>query len=387
MSALIVKNLLRHPVRSLLTVGAMAIAFFLLCLLTSMVTTLKAGLDPAIAQRLVTQSAVSLFVNLPPSYQAKIEEVEGVRETCGWTWFGGYYKERKNFFAQFATDPEEMLDIYPEIKLIEGSRSDFASNKTACIIGKDLVELFEGRGIGDRVPILSEIYPRRDGTAWEFEIAGIYESNQPTVDDKTLFFHWDWLVEYQEEEIGITPGPSTVVIDLEQGVQPIDVMSSIDTMYENGPQRTTTTTEAEFTRQFLTMLGDLPTMLGAIGTGVFLAILLAVVNTMLLTAREQAHDVGVLKALGFSDRSVFGLLLAQSLFLAAIGGALGICLALVTEPFFESAFQSNLPGYTVRTETVVMAVVLTAATGLIAGLLPAWRAKQLSVVQALRAGA
>ncbi|MEX1025657.1 MAG: FtsX-like permease family protein [Planctomycetota bacterium] len=385
MTGLVWKNLLRHPIRSLLTIGSLIVAFFLLCVLSATVTTLEKGLDTAGTDRLVVQSAVSLYVNLPASYVDRIEGVPGVAETCRWQWFGGYYKDRKNFFAQFAVDPTEMLSMYPEIELIEGSAEAFLGDRNSCLIGAGLVDQLDGRGVGSTVPITGEIFPKRDGSAWDFTIAGIYRSSKPTVDNRTLFFHWDLLEQWQEAETGETIGPGTIVLTLDDDADATEVAASVDQLYENGPQRIETTSEAEFARQFFTMLGNLPALIGAIGAGVFIAILLAIVNTMLLGAREQTHDLGVIKALGFSDGSVFWLLMGQALFLSLLGGGLGILLAKVVEPGIREALASQLPGYEVSAPLVAAAVGLAVLTGLVAGALPAWRASRLNSVDALGA--
>jgi len=122
---LIPKNLLKHPLRSLLTVLSLAVALFLLCLLRSLVVTLDAGVENSKSDRVIAQSAVSLFVFLPESYLGKIRAIDGVAEAIGWTWFGGYYQKPENFFAQFAVDADRLLAMYPEMEIIEGSEEAF----------------------------------------------------------------------------------------------------------------------------------------------------------------------------------------------------------------------------------------------------------------------
>jgi putative ABC transport system permease protein len=145
-----------------------------------------------------------------------------------------------------------------------------------------------------------------------------------------------------------------------------------------------TTTEAAFNAQFVTIFGSVPLFLASIGGGVLIAILLAVVNTMLLAGREQTPDIGVLKALGFSDGAVGRALLVQSMILALLGGGIGILIAVASAPAFEQMLSPMIPMYTIEPNTLALALALTLAIGLVAGAVPAWRARGLTVVDALR---
>jgi putative ABC transport system permease protein len=112
---------------------------------------------------------------------------------------------------------------------------------------------------------------------------------------------------------------------------------------------------------------------------------LAAINTMLMAARERTRDLGILKALGFTDRTAFFLLLAEALGIAIAGGALGIGLALASEDFVASQLEQMLfPGYALDANLLLAAAGLALGTGFLAGLLPAWQAGRLRPVNALR---
>ena len=384
---LIYKNITKHWMRSTLTVGSLILALFLLCLLRSLVVALDAGVRNAAVDRLIVQSSVSLFVYLPESYEAKIEQVDGVQHVCRWNWFGGYYQEPSNFFAQFGTDVDDFIASYPEVEIVEGSVEEFKKERQACLVGADTAARF-GFKVGDNVPLIGALFPRTDKQPWNFKVAGIYRSNKTNVDNNTLFFHCEYLEKALES--GEASGPQGVgiyVVKLQPGADRVAVAGAIDALFEGGPQRTQTNTEAEFQAQFVSMIGNVPLFVSSIGGGVMIAILLAALNTMLMAAREQTRDVGVLKALGFSDGTVFGLLLSQSLVLCGLGGVLGIGLAKLTEPMLVYLLSSTFPGYSVTDETVLQALVVTLAIGLVAGIAPAWRARNLQVISALRATA
>ena len=387
MIRLVSRYLVRHPVRSLLTLASMVVAVFLLCVLRSLVVTLEAGVKSAATNRLFVQSAVSLFVDLPISYEGKIRQVEGVDTVCRWQWFGGYYQEQGNFFAQFAVGTDTFFDSYPEIEMVEGTKEAFESRRSGCIIGKGLAETF-GFVVDQKVPIIGALYPRNDGRAWEFDVVGIYRSTSPNVDENTLFFHFDHFEEVLDAgEASGDPAVGVYVVRVAPGMEPVEVMRNIDAMFENGPQRVQATPEKEFQAQFVSMVGSVPTFLSGIGAVVLFAIVLAVINTMLMASREQTRDVGVVKALGFTDASVFRLMLSQSLLLCLLGGGTGIALALGTAPAMQKMLGMFLPGYGVDFSTVVMAFTLSVVIGLVAGIAPAHQASRLVCVEALRRGA
>lgn len=382
---LIPKYLLDRPLRNGLTLGSVVIAIFLLCSLRSLLIGLESGVAGAASNRLMVQSAVSLFVELPLAYQGKIEKVEGVERACKLQWFGGVYKEPSNFFAQFAVDHDRFFDTYPEVRLIKGRREDFERRRDGCIIGKELARKF-GWGLGDSIPILGTIFPKTDGSAWDYEVVGIYESTASNVDDSTLWFRFDYLDETLAN--GGAQGPRGVgvyVLDVARGADLVAVSGRIDALFDAGPQRVQATTEAEFQRQFVSMLGSVPVFLTSIGGGVLFAIALAVLNALLMSGRQRTHDFGVLKALGFSDGAVLSLFLGEALLLCGLGGVLGIGLAKLSEPGLKRAVAGLFPNYVVLPETMIGGLVLALALGLFAGIIPAWRAARLQVTEALRA--
>lgn len=402
---LVLKNLFAHPLRALLTMASLAVAIFLLCVLRSLVVSLDAGVRNATSNRLVVQSAVSLFVNLPESYLSKLEAVDGVSRVARVQWFGGYYQEPSNFFAQFAVDPEEFLEIYPEIHITRGpilpgadegpdgpgtrqaeldlARERFFTERRACLVGIKTAEK-HGFEVGDTIPIIGQIFTRTDGEAWTFEVVGIYELESMVWDETTIFFPFEYLSESLESGVARGPrGSGIFYLQLDGSVPAVQVAAEVDGLFENGPQRVQTTSEAEFNAQFVSMVGNIPFFVTTIGMGVLAAIVLAVLNTMLLAGREQTHTIGVLKALGFSDGVVFGVMLAQGVLLTAIGGALGIALALGTSPMMQDFLGTMFPGYEVTDRILGLAAALSLSIGLLAGVIPAWRARQMNAIDAL----
>jgi putative ABC transport system permease protein len=379
---LVWRNLLRRPLRSLLTVLSLVVATFLICGLRTLITTINAGVENADSRRLVVMSAVGLFVELPMRYQAEIERLPGVELTTKFQWFGGYYRSQKNFFAQFAVDPETMLDMYPECKVPPEQVAAFKANRTSCLIGQVLAQKY-GWKVGDTVPIIGALHPHPEDRAWEFQVAGIYRSDVPNFDNQTLFFHWEYFEETLKQA-GVPPGVGVFSIRASRDADIPQLIASIEQAFADSDQRVDCDTEAEFQRQFVTMFGNVPLFVGWIGGGVVLAILLACINTMLMTLREQRGDIGILKSLGFTDASMFGLLIAQALFLCALGGGLGMLVAWSVQGLIASWLGTMFPGFVITPGTFALATGVTLLLGILAGIVPAWQAGRLRCVQALR---
>ncbi len=381
----IFQNLLSHKLRTLLTVGSMTIAVFLVCFLRTVLVSFEAGVAHSSSSRLMVQSSTSLYVDLPLAYQSKIETVPGVEGVNKMQWFGGYYKEPSNFFAQFAVDAEKLQETYPELNLLKGNWKDFTSNRTACLIGHVLADNY-GFKVGDRVPIIGTFFTRNDGKPWEFTVAGIYKSEKANVDSNTLWFHYKYLQESLEsKQAEGPPGVGVYALRVKPGADVVAISAAVDKMFDGGPLRTLTTTEGEFNRQFLSMMGNVPFFLTSIGGGVLFSLVLAVLNTMLLSFRQRFHEIGVLKALGFTDSVTFGMLLFESLLICGIGGLIGIGVVLGTAPMLGQAMASMIPLFLIEKQTLAMGMGVALATGLFAGLFPAIQAQRLQCIEALRA--
>jgi putative ABC transport system permease protein len=277
--------------------------------------------------------------------------------------------------------------MWPEIRIVDGDKDKFLRSRTACMIGEGLPKKF-GFKVGDTVPIIGTIFGKPGGEAWEFTVEAIYVPDRPTLDNSTLFFGWDYFAEtFKEISGGEEPDVGVIVIESEPGRDVAEVIAAVDQMFAGGPQRVQTTTEAEFSRLFVSMIGNVPRLLSFIGGGVLIAILLACVNTMLMAGREQTHDIGILKALGFNDAVMFRMMVAQSLVLCLLGGTLGIAMAAASAPAIAPFIQQFFPNYTVQPDTMLLAAGVTVAIGLFAGFVPAWTAARLRCVDALRAQA
>jgi putative ABC transport system permease protein len=377
---------LSHPVRALLTIGAVAVALFLFCFLRSIITSLDAAVSESASNRIISASAVSLFQSLPVSYQESIAGIDGVESVSKLTWFGGRYQGPENFFAQFGCEPRLLSDQYPEIVLPDAQREAWYADRRGAIVGIGVAEKY-GFKVGDTVPLIGTIYPRVDGSEWTFNIHGIYRATKANVDEMTMYFHWDYLDEALERGDAWGPrGTSVYVTRIKEGYRGPDVSAAIDRFYDGGPQRTRTQSEAAFQADFVSMLGGLPTFLSMIGAAVLVAILFGIINTMTIAARERMRVMGILKSVGFPRNVPAQLYLTESIAFALVGGLLGMGLAWISQPALRSLFGTQIPMYRVEGETYLFAVLICLFIGLVGGAAPAWQSARMKAVDALRRG-
>ena len=372
---LLVANLKRKKIRTLLTVGSFVVAFFLFGLLGAIRYGFRQGIDVAGVDRLVVIGRTSIIQPLPLPYFERIKRIPGVKDVAHATWFGGIYQDPKNFFAQFAIVPDDWLRMYPEFVVSPDEWKAFLADRQGCVIGEKLAARF-GWKVGDRVPLQAPIF---GGATWEFNVRGIYRGTRPKDDETQLWLRHDYLYE---------KGPAFwkglvgwYVVRIADPDRALPVATAIDGEFANSASETRTQTESAFAASFVKQMGNIEFLILAIGSIVFFTLLLVTGNTMAIAVRERTNELAVLKAIGYTDAFVLGLVLAESLLIAAVGGIAGLFLAsgLVEQDLTQGLILLYLPP-----PALVVGGVIALATGVLAGLLPAVGAMRLSVVNALR---
>jgi len=376
-------NLKRKKLRTTLTLLSIVVAFLLYGLLCTIKEAFTAGISMAGADRLVVRHKVSLIMNLPASYKDRMEQISGVESAIHFTWFNGIYRnEPKNFFGSFPiSDLDTMLAIYPEYTMPEDQKQAFRQMRTAAIIGRSLSQRKEfDWKIGDRVQLLSPIWPRKGDQPWEFEIVGILDAAKKNADTSGFYFRYDYFDEARSYGEGLT---GWYVVRVKDPNHAADVAAAIDAEFANSPYETKAEPEGAFMQGFAQQIGDIGKILIAILSAVFFTILLVAGNTMAQSVRERTQELGVLKALGFTSRLVLVMVLAEACLLAAVGGLTGLGLAWLIAAG-GSPVPSMLPVFYLPTQALLTGVGLVFALGLAAGILPALQAMRLQIANALR---
>jgi putative ABC transport system permease protein len=379
---LIWSNLKRKKLRLLLTLLSILVAFVLFGFLSAIKQALAGGISIEGASRLVVRHKVSLIQLLPVSYKERMERVAGVAAVTHQTWFGGIYQDPKNFFMQNPVVPEEFLAMFPEFVLPPEQKEAWLKTRTGAIVGRKTAERFHWK-IGDRVPIRSTIWRKNDGNwTWEFDVAGIYDGRNKNTDTTALFFRYDYFDEARRgsEAAGQVGWYSIRVKDPSQAAE---IAKRVDAEFENSPAETKAEPEGAFVQGWVNQIGNVALITAAILSAVFFTILLVTGNTMAQAVRERTGELGVLKALGFSNAQVLTLVLAESCALSIVGGLLGLGLAwLVTAGGDPTG--GMLPLFFLPPRDLLIGFGLCVALGLVTGIFPALTAMRLGVADALR---
>ncbi|HEX8013241.1 MAG TPA: FtsX-like permease family protein [Casimicrobiaceae bacterium] len=378
---LVLKNALRHKLRTALTVLGIVVAITAFGLLRTVIDAWYAGANASSSARLVTRNAVSLVFSLPLTYVQKIRQVEGVSAVSWANWFGGVYVSERNFFPQFAIDAQTYLEIYPEFALSTDEKKAFLADRQGAIVGRKLANQY-GWKVGDQIPLRGTIFP---GT-WTFNLRGIYDGATKTTAESQMFFHWDLLNESLKQRFPRRADQIGVLIErLKDPDEAAAVSQAIDAMFKNSLAETLTETENAFQLGFVSMSEAILLAIQAVSLVVIVIIMAVMANTMAMTARERGAEYATFKALGFGNGFVALLIFGESLLIAMTGGVAGVALTFPVANGFREALGTFFPIFYVSDETVAMQLGTASAVGVVAALFPAWRASRLSVVEGLRA--
>jgi putative ABC transport system permease protein len=381
---LILKNVFRKKTRTLLTVASIVLPLLVICLMGTFLRALDRP-DPGRTRgmfRLVVRHKVSLTNFLPLAYEEKIRQVPGVTAVTDFTWFGGMYvdKSAKNIFARFAVDQESFLQVFDDAQIVEGSKESWLADRTGCLVGRNIAEKF-GWKLGDKIVLVGDIFPMKA----ELTIRAIYFLPDGT--SATCFFSRKYL----EEAVPFLKGNTgTFWIKAKDAEAADRVPGTVDAMFENSSAPTKTETEKQFQQFFVQMMGNVKLLLGAIATVIVAVIVLIAANTMAMTARERVTEIAVLRTLGFQRRTILSLILGESLVIALFGGLLGIGLFVLIEPGMKrnlslGPMATLAASLQIYPSILALGFAIAVGVGLVAGIVPAIRSSQRSIVEGLRA--
>jgi putative ABC transport system permease protein len=371
---LIFKNILRNKRRTLLTISSLVVSLFLIISLATILTEFERGTEEASPLRLVSRHAVSLGFVIPMAHLEKMKAVPGVKDVMPFSWFGGIYKDERNFFANFAVDARKLRDVVPELKASDADWQAFINDRQGALVGRKLVML-HGFTPGQRITLKSPIY----NAEVEFIIRGVYTGS----DEKTLYFHYDYLNELVPEWAKNQVSTFSILANTPEDVPRVG--QTIDSIFANTDAPTKTESEREFALSFQTMMGGVKQFLYGIMGAITFSLLLVMGNTMAMTVRERTREVGTLKAIGFQRGTITALFLAEALLVACIGAAIGIgAAALVFNSIDLSLYIPNFISFVPTRQTLAEAFILSILVGLISVVYSAYRVSGLTIADALR---
>lgn len=377
---LLIRNALRHKLRTFLTILSVAIAILAYCLLQTVIDAWYKGVRVASSTRLITRNAGSLIIPLPISYREKIRQVEGVKNVSYGVFFGGVYIDKKNFFANFGGDVKSFLEVYPEYELTPEEKYDFLKDKRSAIAGKKLADQY-GWKIGDRIILKGTIYPGQ----WEFVLKGIYKGKDRNVDETQFFFHWDYVNEHlrkinspRADHVGF------YIVEIASPDIAADVSERIDKMFKNSIAETQTETEKAFQLGFISMSDSIIMALKVVSYIVIIIILAVVANTINMTTRERIGEYAVFKTLGFRGFKISGLIAGESLIITFLGFIIGSIFTFPAAEVFKERVGTVIPVFYIEIITIIEGFFISVIVGIFASIIPIYRSINTPIVEGLR---
>jgi putative ABC transport system permease protein len=377
---LIIKNSLRHTLRTFLTIVGIAIAVVAFGLLRTVVTAWGAGVEASSANRLVSRQAVSFIFPLPLAYKSKIESIPGVTEVTFANWFGGVYIDKNNFFARYAV-ADNFLDVYPEYIVPKKELSDYEKERNACLLGAEIAKKYNLK-VGDAMTLEGDIFPGR----WDFVIRGIYKPRYKSTDASQMIFHWEYVNERMLKE---SPGRANqvgwYVEQIKDPAQAGEISNKVDALFKNSTAETKTESERAFQQGFIASSSAIITSMNVISFVIIGIIMLVLGNTMIMSARERTREYAVMKALGFSAKHLVGLIMGESLFISAVGAGIGLFLTYPLVMGFSQVIPKGFfPVFQVEPVTVIIACSAAALVGIFSAVFPIQRALKTNIVDGFR---
>jgi putative ABC transport system permease protein len=375
------RNTLRHPLRAALTVLGLAVAVLAFALLRTVVAAWYAGVEGASPTRLIARNAISLIYPLPMAYLLKIQALPGVTGVVYGNWFGGIYKDERQFFPVFSVDPvRQYFEVYPEYVMPEDQKRAFFQDRRGCAAGRALANRYGWR-LGDPIILKGNIYPGE----WQFILRAIYTGAEATTDEGRFYFHWEYLNERLKKNADSRADhASWFVIKVARPEEAPQVAAAVDAMFKNSLAETITETEKAFYLGFVSMTETILLAIQVVSWVVIGVILVVLANTMAMSARERLGEYAILKTMGFKAHHLAGLILGESLLLALTGGLVGLVLTFPAVHVFRTQLGQYFRVFPLTRTTLTLGLVVALGVGVLAALLPAWRASRVSIAAALR---
>lgn len=370
---LVLKNVLRNKLRTLLSISSIVVSLFLIITLATILTEFTRGSERANPLRLITRHSVSLGFVLPVAHQQRIATVPGVKNVIPFSWFGGIYKDEKNFFANFAVDATKLREVLSELKMSDAEWQAFIADRQGAIVGRKLVQLY-GFTPGQRITLKSPIYDR----SVEFIIRGICSGG----DEKTLFFHHEYINELVPE--WAKDKVSTFSIQANSAADVPRIAQAVDSLFVNTDAPTKTESERDFAMSFETMMGNVKQFMYGIIAAITFSLLLIMANTMAMTVRERTREVGTLKALGFQRGTITALFVGEAVLVTAIGAIIGIVLAMLIFNSIDLSLYIPVQSFVPTPTTLLAAFLISILVGLASVIYSAYRVSGLTIANALR---
>ncbi len=371
----ILKTLWRHRSRTLLTVSGSAVALFVFCFVGS----IQEGMNDLQRRQAAKGSLIAFQANkfcpatshLPQDYDRKIAQVDGVKEVVPIQVFTNNCRASLDVVVFYGVPPQK-LQKARDFKLAAGTWDDFEQHQDAAVVGRAVASR-RGIRVGDKFSIGD----------LSVNVAGIFTSDDPA-EENYIYSHLDFL--QRSKGLNLVGTVTQIEVLLDEGVDPMAKCQEIDEMFRGGPIATDTRPKGVFQAK---ALGDLTQLIGMahyLGFACVGLVLALVATTTIMSVEDRIKEHAVLQTIGFSGPRVFQLVLAESVFLSIAGGMLGVGTAILTLKLSSLSVGAEAVtiAFTPSFRLALIGIGVSLATGILAGVAPAWHAARTEIVPALR---
>ncbi len=369
------KQLVRHRLRTLLTVLGVAAGMFLFTAVETVQRSLARATEASASDTVLVVYRENRFCpetsRLPEHYADEIRKIDGVREVipikitvnnCG----------ASLDVITFRGVPDGLLRRFaPEIAIIEGSEDDWQHRDDGALLGEQFARR-RGLAVGDRF----------DAVCITVQVSGIIRSPFPQ-DNNVAYVKLPFLQRASKAGLGAV---TQFNVRVRESKDLDRVADEIDKQFRSGQQATDTRPEKAFFAETARQLIELIGFTRWLGLGAVVAVVGLVANAVLLVVRGRVRENAVLRTLGYPGRAIAWLVLSEGAMLGLLGGLAGVSLAAGLLRWQSFTLGSEGHTLAIRPDLAVMGVGIGAAIllGAAASLWPAWRAMRQPIVASLR---
>ena len=377
--SLVWAGLWRKRTRTVFTMLSIIVAFLLFGLLQGINQSFNTVMTNLDVDRLYVSAKTNMTDGLPIAHLDRIKSVPGVRAVSMWAYFGGFYQKAQDPLPAFATDVEQLFKVYKEIKIQPEYIDAMKKTRTGVLLSEQLAKQ-RGWKVGDRIPVGTSIWTQKDGSStWHFDIVGTFDASRYGAGFPAFYLNYDYFKEASAFGGGIVHYYIVGIADPHQATR---ISQQVDALFANSTYETQTQTESALAVMQLKQLGDINFIANAIVGAVLFTLLFLTANTMMQSVRERTSELAVLKTLGFSDGKVLLLVLSEAFLLCLFAAMVGLALSsgVFQAPALQQVFGDN---FSMPLVVIAMGTGMALVLALVSGLPPAWRARQLNIVDAL----
>lgn len=372
----ILKSASRNPVRAILTLLGVAVAVFIF----TAVFAIDRGMHRMIAES-GGKDVLTVFQKyqgcpplskLPSAYQSQIADLHNVADITSTLFLLSACSTATDLVAVHGIEPEKFRS-FREIQISDAEYQNFSQERGAAIAGERIARKY-GWQVGQTVTL------QKLGNI-SFTIRGIFKAPGNSLENAVLV-DLEYL-RYSTTQVGLS---TLFMVRLKDPAQAGATSDQIDALFSSTASPTKTTTERAFIASAISgVVGiiEFSRWLAYVAVGI---LFLGVANSLSMTVRDRTREIAILKTMGFRRSQVMLVIVSEAAVTALLGGLLGATLAFAVINL--GSYSLSVEGFTIApyvpTMLLAVATALAALIGLGGGMLPAYHACRLRIVQALR---